>query len=430
MRPRVFFFFLRPRVGLGLSLVYAPTASSPTPLSQHPPLQALALAYGRFDSIFVHGEPSRLYLSPLRILRVSLRGVWSEALGDKVRIVRSRGVPLDFCDHQAEDRCATVGAVREVRKAPHQCTVHLVYVGRLSYDKGVDDLLEAFEGALQRPRTVCDQVERQRATKAVRAHAHPAAASAGATASTWEPTLWLVGSGELEGMVRDFARRLDGRVRLIGQLPNGDIGCLLRSVDVYVSAATHETYGRSLVEALRCAVPVVAMEEGNMHVLHAANGLLAANRSQLSAHLAEVITDTALRRRLKRRASLDLSDALEAAVKRSGGSGGSETYTSAAHGSEASPSAEMLRAVLSAYNEKQSEAALSLAGSSSIHSYAWHPVWSVWLGVSLVLDAPRQAALALFATLTLTLAVAQRLKASRARRRRSRHQLASDTKVE
>ena len=362
-----------------------------------------------------------------------------------MRIVRSRGVPLDFCDQQAEDRCATVGAVREIRKAPHQCTVHLVYVGRLSYDKGVDDLLEAFEGALQRPRTVCDQAERQRATKAVRAHAHPAAASAGATAataaeaaaaaaaaaaSTWEPTLWLVGSGELEGMVRDFARRLDGRVRLLGQLPNGDIGCLLRSVDVYVSAATHETYGRSLVEALRCAVPVVAMEEGNMHVRHAANGLLAANRSQLSAHLAEVITDTALRRRLKRRASLDLSDALEAAVKRSGGSGGSETYASAAHGSEASPSAEMLRAVLSAYNEKQSEAALSLAGSSSIHSYAWHPVWSVWLGVSLVLDAPRQAALALFATLTLTLAVAQRLKASRARRRRSRHQLASDTKVE
>jgi hypothetical protein len=66
-----------------------------------------------------------------------------------------------------------------------------------------------------------------------------------------------------------------------------------------VSAAHNETYGRSLVEALRCGLPIVTMGCSNLHVRHEDNGLLGSDESQLAAQIRRVVRDGALRRRLK-----------------------------------------------------------------------------------------------------------------------------------
>ena len=57
---------------------------------------------------------------------------------------------------------------------------------------------------------------------------------------------------------------------------------MLRRAALYVSAAHNETYGRSLVEALRCGLPIVTMAASNLHVRHEDNGLLGADETQLA----------------------------------------------------------------------------------------------------------------------------------------------------
>ena len=105
---------------------------------------------------------------------------------------------------------------------------------------------------------------------------------------------------------------------------------MLRRAELYVSAAHNETYGRSLVEALRCGLPIVTvllrvrvrvrgrgrgrgrarprpllatpplqMGCSNLHVRHEENGLLGSDESQLAAQIRRVVRDGALRRRLK-----------------------------------------------------------------------------------------------------------------------------------
>tara|TARA_B110001452_G_scaffold61790_1_gene48538 strand:+ start:1568 stop:2074 length:507 start_codon:yes stop_codon:yes gene_type:complete len=83
------------------------------------------------------------------------------------------------------------------------------------------------------------------------------------------------------------------------------------------------SYGRSLVEAMRCGLPVLTMGTSNLHVVHDHTGLLADDAAQLGEHIARVASDGALRRRL----AANVADE----QRRSG-----------------SPDAEMLRAVLEA----------------------------------------------------------------------------------
>ena len=66
-----------------------------------------------------------------------------------------------------------------------------------------------------------------------------------------------------------------------------------------MSAAHNETYGRSLVEALRCGLPIVTMGCSNLHVRHEDNGLLGTDESQLAAQIRRVVRDGTLRSRLK-----------------------------------------------------------------------------------------------------------------------------------
>jgi glycosyltransferase involved in cell wall biosynthesis len=222
-----------------------------------------------------------------------------------------------------------------------------VYVGRLSYDKSVDELLLAFE----------------------RARAGGRAAHA---------VLYLAGSGELEALIPAHVARIakgSGRageasgargpgviglsIVHLGQVPHGRVSCVLRQADAYVSAAHNETYGRSLVEALRCGLPVLGMRSCNMHVAHQQNGLLGEGAADLAAHIRMVAEDAALRSRL---------------------SAGARAYDGKTDGGVA-PDEAMLRAVLDAHS--------ATGGRRARPARAWHPFWTIWMGLSIVLDQPR-----------------------------------------
>ena len=144
--------------------------------------QGLSMVYGMFDHIFLNGQPSYDYLKPLH----SWHGLETRSLAAKARVVKSRGVPADFCTEVAAADCEMLPAVRLMRERATG-SMAFVYVGRLSYDKSVDEMLRAFEMA---------------------------ASYARVTEGARQPVLYMVGNGELLWMVKEYEQRLPGQVSL------------------------------------------------------------------------------------------------------------------------------------------------------------------------------------------------------------------------
>ena len=175
--------------------------------------QGLATAYGRFDHIFLNGDDSLSYLKPIQVL-----SDWGwRPVGASAAAAASRGVAAGFCTAAPADACAPVPAAAALRlpaaadstaaAAPPPPVVKFVYVGRLAYDKSVDVLLAAFASALTD-------------------------GGMGGRAA-----LYLVGTGELLPLVREYEEAHPGGVHYAGHAPHHQVACVLREADAYVSAA-------------------------------------------------------------------------------------------------------------------------------------------------------------------------------------------------
>ena len=57
---------------------------------------------------------------------------------------------------------------------------------------------------------------------------------------------------------------LTGRVRLLGEIPNTELVPLFQGAGVFVNPSRSETYGKPVVEAMRCGVPVVAARAASL----------------------------------------------------------------------------------------------------------------------------------------------------------------------
>ncbi len=195
-----------------------------------------------------------LVLSPSSATDERLRalGISSE------RIARwARGVDLQRFDP----------GLRDPGSLPGEVTV--MYAGRLSKEKGVDLLADAF-----------------------------------LTARARDPRLHLVlaGGGPEEGQLRE---RLGDRATFLGWLGGRDLARAYASADVFLFASQTDTYGQVIVEAQASGLPVVAVREGGPATLieHEETGLLApADRHALAAELGRLTESNLLRERLRRTA--------------------------------------------------------------------------------------------------------------------------------
>lgn len=79
-----------------------------------------------------------------------------------------------------------------------------------------------------------------------------------------EANLIIVGAGPLRRRLEKLiaAYRLEDRVTLRGKVSDEEKFQLLRAVDLYVSAATHEGFGIVFLEAMDAGLPIVAPNEG------------------------------------------------------------------------------------------------------------------------------------------------------------------------
>jgi glycosyltransferase involved in cell wall biosynthesis/predicted metal-dependent phosphoesterase TrpH len=161
---------------------------------------------------------------------------------------------------------------RDPRSLPGEVTV--LYAGRLTQEKGVDLLAEAF----------------------LRAHAR-------------DPRLQLVlaGGGPEEGALRE---RLGARATFLGWLDSEELARAYASADLFLFASRTDTFGQVILEAQASGLPVVAVAEGGPLSLveDGRTGLL---RPADPDALAEAVVGLARSPRLRRR----LAEAGLAAVR-------------------------------------------------------------------------------------------------------------------
>jgi alpha-1,6-mannosyltransferase len=111
------------------------------------------------------------------------------------------------------------------RPGPAERGRHLLYVGRLSLEKRIGDLLAA------------------------------------AAAAPWRPPVWLVGNGPAHGGLEQQAQRLglSGRVRFLPFEPDRRrLAQLYRGAACVVAPGPHETFGLTVLEAAASGARVVA----------------------------------------------------------------------------------------------------------------------------------------------------------------------------
>jgi len=150
------------------------------------------------------------------------------------------------------------------------------YVGRLVAEKGVETLLQAAAGL--------------------------------AVDGSWR--LEFVGSGPLEGRLRQLAAELGlaGQVRFAGQVASVEMPARLVALDVLVLPSRtrpnwKEQFGRVLIEAMACSVPVIGSDSGEIPHLIGDAGLIfpEGDAGALRDCLARLLADADLQRELAAR---------------------------------------------------------------------------------------------------------------------------------
>ncbi len=154
--------------------------------------------------------------------------------------------------------------------------VVLIYIGRLGLEKNLPFLIQSFKEALQIRNNLA---------------------------------LILVGDGPVR---RDLQRAvlshgISERVCFVGETPHEKLPAYYRLGDIFVMPSTNETFGFTLVEAMACGLPVVAMDVPGIrdNVEPGVTGLLALPESgEFTARLLELTADADLRCSMGRRACL------------------------------------------------------------------------------------------------------------------------------
>lgn len=118
----------------------------------------------------------------------------------------------------------------------------------------------------------------------------------------------FVGAGPLEGRLREWAASHGARVAIRTDVGHAEVPRWLNAMDVLAAPsqstpAWREQFGRMLIEAFACGVPVVASDSGEIPYVVGDAGLVVPERDQAAwaATLERVLGDAALRRDLSDR---------------------------------------------------------------------------------------------------------------------------------
>lgn len=175
----------------------------------------------------------------------------------------------------------------------------VLFVGRISPEKGVHDLIDAFcRVAPSFPRAKLKLVG-------------PVAALRRdfIVDQSDDPLVRSLGAVYDEGDYYEYLQRLipsglEDRIEFAGSVPQAELPRLYREGAFLVNPSYSESFGMTVVEALACETPVVAARVGGMQeiVEDGETGLFIerGNREDIASALARMLGDTALRERMGR----------------------------------------------------------------------------------------------------------------------------------
>ncbi|OFW26922.1 MAG: glycosyl transferase family 1 [Acidobacteria bacterium RIFCSPLOWO2_02_FULL_65_29] len=121
----------------------------------------------------------------------------------------------------------------------------------------------------------------------------------------------IIGAGPLEATLRAWARRHGARVAINTEVRHQDVPRWLNAMDVLAAPSQstpkwREQFGRMLIEAFACGVPVVASDSGEIPHVVGGSGIIVAEGdvAAWTRALQQVLGDEALRRDLSARGRL------------------------------------------------------------------------------------------------------------------------------
>ncbi|MEA5471091.1 glycosyltransferase [Spirulina sp. 06S082] len=173
-----------------------------------------------------------------------------------------------------------------------QTRVKLVFVGRLTPDKGWGFTLQALqEGVKNQP--------------------------------TWRDRLAILiaGDGEMRGKIERMRQAIGFPIHLLGRIPPAEIPALLFNSDIHITASEKETLGLTVLEAFAAGIPAIAPRAGGVVTLirDGENGLLFTprDRDSFEQAIARLVENAPLRRKMGQQGRQDaVSYGEEAAVTR------------------------------------------------------------------------------------------------------------------
>jgi glycosyltransferase involved in cell wall biosynthesis len=118
----------------------------------------------------------------------------------------------------------------------------------------------------------------------------------------------FVGAGPMEGRLRTWAGAYGDRVRICTDVAHDAVPAYLNAMDVLCAPSQttkhwREQFGRMLIEAFACGVPVIGSDSGEIPYVVGDAGRIVAEADELAwgAALRELLGDSALRRELSQR---------------------------------------------------------------------------------------------------------------------------------
>lgn len=170
----------------------------------------------------------------------------------------------------------------------------ILFVGRVSPEKGVHTLMEALPRVLERfPEARLEIVGAQSAL--------PANVLLGLSSDPLVAALARFYDGSVTSDYRTFLRTrveqlgLGQRVQFLGAVPHRELVDCYRRADLVVNPSLSESFGMSVVEAMACGIPVVASRVGGMQetMLEGQTGLLVEpeNPDRLAASMNAILAD-------------------------------------------------------------------------------------------------------------------------------------------
>jgi glycosyltransferase involved in cell wall biosynthesis len=133
---------------------------------------------------------------------------------------------------------------------PKNKTIKLVFVGRFTAEKGIDNLIKIIDGLREYKINF---------------------------------TLEIIGDGEKKNNLETFIKKRDlyEKVILPGWLPREKLIQSLYSADIFMSTSKREAQGVAIIEALSCGVPVISTDVGGVSdvLIDGFNGYLVENNN-------------------------------------------------------------------------------------------------------------------------------------------------------